>query len=67
MASAVQLTVAGTVTGTKNAQTKSDTRGFKLNVMLFYRQNNLYQTSKKFDLNTIAKTMLQWAATEVVI
>ena len=41
---------------------KSYTREFKLTVVNFYRANNLYQTSKKFSLNT--KTILRWAGDE---
>lgn len=40
---------------------KSYTRELKLS---FYPKNNLYQTSKKFDLNT--KTILRWAAEEAI-
>ena len=35
---------------------------YKLAVVAFYRENNLYRTSKKFDLNT--KTFLWWAASK---
>ena len=41
---------------------KSYTREFKLTVVNFYRANNLYQTSKKFSLNT--KTILRWTGDE---
>ena len=37
---------------------KRYTREFKLEVEAFYRNNNLYQTSMKFSLNT--KTILRW-------
>ena len=41
---------------------KSYTREYKLSVVAWYRQHNLYATSKKFSLNT--KTILRWAAVE---
>ena len=41
---------------------KSYTREFKLKVVTFYRENNLYQTSKLFSLNT--RTILRWAKDE---
>ena len=44
------------------AKRKSYTREFKLKVVTFYRENNLYQTSKFFSLNT--KTVLRWAQDE---
>ena len=50
---------------TEKTQRKSYTREFKLSVVSFYCQNNLYQTSKKFYLNT--KTILRWAAPEEAI
>ena len=41
---------------------KRYSRKFKLKVVTFYRENNLYQTSKFFSLNT--KTILRWARDE---
>ena len=41
---------------------KSYTREYKLEVVRFYHQNNLYQTSKRFSLNT--KTIGRWVADE---
>ena len=58
---ASQLTLTGTP-ATEKVSRESYTREFKLSVIAFYRQNNLYQTSKKFSLNT--KTVLRWAASE---
>ena len=59
MASTSQLDLFG-----ENAKRtrKSYTREFKLSVVTWYRQHNLYTTSKKFSLNT--KTILRWAAAE---
>ena len=44
------------------AKRKSYTREFKLTVINHYCENNLYQTSKRFSLNT--KTILRWVADE---
>ena len=44
------------------AKRKSYAREFKLTIVNHYRENNLYQTSKRFSLNT--KTSLRWAADE---
>ena len=41
---------------------KSYTREYKLEVVHFYRENNLYQTAKRFSLNT--KTIGLWVADE---
>ena len=41
---------------------KSYTREYKLKVVRFYHQNNLYQTSKRFSLNT--NTIGRWVADE---
>ena len=43
---------------------KSYSREFKLKVVTFYPENNLYQTSKIFSLNT--KTILRWARDEKI-
>ena len=60
MASAQQVTLTGTPV--VKTPRKSYTRETKLAVVAFYRENNLYKTSKKFELNT--KTILCWAAQE---
>lgn len=65
MASAQQVTLTGTPQAVEKTRRKSYTRKFKLDVVSFYWQNNLYQTSKKFSLNT--KTILRWAASEKTI
>ena len=44
---------------------KRYTHEFKLEVEAFYRNNNLYQTSMKFSLNT--KTILRWVQKEELI
>ena len=41
---------------------KSYTREYKLEVVRFYREHNLYQTAKRFSLNT--KTVGRWVADE---
>ena len=41
---------------------KSYTREYKLEVVRFYRENNLYQTAKRFSLDT--KTIRRWVADE---
>ena len=46
----------------EKAQRKSYTREFKLKVIRFYRKNNLYRTSKRYELNT--KTVLRWIKQE---
>ena len=54
---------AGSLDSQKSvAKRKSYTREFKLKVVVFYRENNLYQASKLFLLNT--KTILRWAHDE---
>ena len=57
-------TVSCSQTGRAKLQRKSYTREFKLSVVKFYRENNnnLYQTSKRFSLNT--KTVLRWIGDE---
>ena len=56
-----------TLTGAPEAKIprKSYTREFKLSVVAFYKNNNLYRTSKYFSLNT--KTVLRWVANETKI
>ena len=51
-------------TGLEKLRRKSYTREFKLSVVKFYRENNnnLYQISKRFSLNT--KTLLRWIGDE---
>ena len=44
--------------GPGKAKRKSYAREFKLTVVNYYRVNNLYQTSKRFSLNT--KPILRW-------
>ena len=46
----------------EKAQRKSFTREFKLNVIRYYQKNNLYRTSKCYELNT--KTILRWIKQE---
>ena len=58
---ASQMTLANTL-ATSETSRKSYPREFKLSVVKFYRENNLYKTSKKFSLNT--KTLLRWKADE---
>ena len=41
---------------------KSYTREFKLGVVKFYKENNLYRTHKAYSLNT--KTILRWVRDE---
>ena len=41
---------------------KSYSREFKLSVVKFYHENNLYQTAKQFSINT--KTIGRWVAGE---
>ena len=50
--------------GREKLRQKSYTREFKLSVVNFYREksNNLYQTSKRFLLNT--KNVLRWIGDE---
>jgi len=57
-------TVSCSQIGREKLQRKSYTREFKLSVVKFYRENNnnLYQTSKRFSLNT--KIVLQWVGDE---
>ena len=61
---AEQLTLDGTV---QKAKRRSYTREEKLKVIGFYHSNgkNLYQTCKKFSLNT--KTVLRWIHAEEAI
>ena len=56
--------MATSQTGQMKLRRKSYTREFKLSVVNFYRDNNsnLYQTSKRFSLNT--KTLLRWIGDE---
>ena len=56
---ASQLTISGEPVKLKR---KSYSREYKLEVVKFYRENNLYQTSKKYSLNT--KTVLRWVKDE---
>ena len=49
----------------ENRARKSYTREFKIQVVRFYHENNLYQTSKKFSLNT--KTIGRWVRDEAKI
>ena len=58
---ASQMTLANTLATSKTSR-KSYPREFKLSVVKFYRENNLYKTSNKFSLNT--KTLLRWKADE---
>lgn len=44
---------------------KSYSREFKLEVVKFYKENNLYKTYKFYTLNT--KTILRWARSEALI
>ena len=57
-------TVSCSQTDREKLQRKSYTREFKLSVVKFYRENNnnFYQTSKRFSLNT--KTVLRWIGDE---
>ena len=63
----MKIFMMATVTGTSvfpsngsgNTKRKSYVREFKLTVVNHYCENNLYQTSKRFSLNT--KTILRWA------
>ena len=41
---------------------KSYTREYKLEMVRFYREHNLYQTAKRFSLNT--KTVGRWVSNE---
>ena len=61
MAASVQQTLGGLPFSTTKRR-KSYTREFKLEVVKFYRENNLYQTAKQFLLNT--KTIGCWVADE---
>ena len=61
MAASVQQTLGGLPLSTTKRR-KSYTREFKLEVVKFYRENNLYQTAKQFSLNT--KTIGRWVADE---
>ena len=57
-------TISCSQTDREKLQRKSYTREFKLSMVKFYRENNnyLYQTSKRFSLNT--KTVLRWIGDE---
>lgn len=58
-----QTVVQVTLTGeSPTRKRKSYTREEKLKVLFFYHGNNLYQTCKKFDLNS--KTVLRWIKDE---
>ena len=59
MSSRVQGTLAGQPVN-KPQTRKSYTREYKLEVVRFYHEHNLYQTSKRFSLNT--KTIGRWVA-----
>ena len=61
MASSIQGTLDGHPLD-KPQTRKSYTREYKLEVVRFYRENNLYQTAKRFSLST--KTIGQWVADE---
>ena len=56
-----QLTLPGTSTKEK-VKRKSYTREFKLEVVRYYRENNLYRTSKFYSLSI--KTVLRWVKDE---
>ena len=57
----VQTTLdGGIITQTSKAKRKSYTREYKLLVVQFYKENNLYQTAKKFSLNT--RTIGRWVS-----
>ena len=58
---AAQLTLSGPSTNEK-VRRKSYSREYKLEVAKFYRENNLYRTSKFYSLNT--KTVIRWAKDE---
>ena len=61
--SMASVDVPGSLDSQKSkAKRKSYTREFKLKVVTFYRENNIYQTSKFFSLNM--KTVLRWAQDE---
>ena len=55
----VQTTLDGGIVASK-AKRKSYAREFKLQVVQFCRENNLYQTAKRFSLNT--KMIRRWVA-----
>jgi transposase-like protein len=50
--------MASTSNSVTKLKRKSYTREFKLVVVKFYKENNLYRTSKNYSLNT--KTILRW-------
>ena len=54
-----QITLDGEPVKEKKGR-KSYTREYKLEVVRFYRENNLYQTAKRYSLNT--KTVGRWVA-----
>ena len=61
MATAVSASILSS-SGSAKAKRKCYTREFKLAVVNHYRENNMYQTSRRFSLNT--KTILRWAGDE---
>jgi transposase-like protein len=61
MAASVQQTLGGLPINAPKRR-KSYTREFKLEVVKFYREHNLYQMAKQFSLNT--KTVGRWVADE---
>ena len=56
------MDTATSVLPTNGPGRKSYARDFKLTVVNHYRENNLYQTSRRFSLNL--KTVLRWVADE---
>ena len=59
-ATGCQRTLGGGIVQQVRRSRMSYTREFKLEVVKFYRKNNLYQTAKRFSLNT--KTIGRWVA-----
>ena len=59
-AAGCQRTLDGNVLPAVKRSRMSYTREYKLEVVKFYRENNLYQTAKRFSLNT--KTVGRWVA-----
>ena len=51
MSASVQQTLNGLAVNIEKRR-KSYTREFKLEVVRFYHENNMYQTAKRFSLNT---------------
>ena len=61
MAEAIQATLDGSPSGAgEKLRRQCYSREKKLEVIAFYQANNLYQTARKFSLNT--KTVLRWHA-----